>query len=207
MCKKRETQEIWKNDPKNTTKKDNYKNYVKILNQIINKAKENYDKKLIESNQNNQKNLWKIINTKLGKNSKKKENINYIKENNRIITDSNLIADIMNKFFSNVGTKLTEKITPPQNETIKLPPMNKNSIFIHPATKHEIIKIIANLKSKNGGIDGINATSLKILTEHISDSLVHIINNSIEKGVWPDALKMAEITPIHKGKRKHSPNN
>ena len=90
---------IWKKDPNNTTKKDTYKNYLKILKQTINEAKNGYDKKQIEMNQNNQKNLWKIIKKKLGKENNTNDNTNYLKNNNIKITDSNQIADKMNEYF------------------------------------------------------------------------------------------------------------
>ena len=41
---------------------------------IVNKAKESYDKKPIESSMNNIKSMWSVINQKIEKNSKKKNN-------------------------------------------------------------------------------------------------------------------------------------
>ena len=47
---------------------------MNILKDIVNKAKESYDKKLIESSMNNIKSMWNEINQKIVKNSKIKNN-------------------------------------------------------------------------------------------------------------------------------------
>ena len=49
--------------------------------------------------------------------------------------------------------------------------------------------------------------TLKILSEHIVEPIVHIINQSIGKSTWPDALKCADITPIYKAKGRHFISN
>ena len=160
--KKEKLYKTWQKDPENSIKRSNYQNYAKTLNQIINKAKEDYDKMQIRANQDNPKKLWLLINNKLGKNIKKKEDISYINHNNNQITDPNLVAEFMNDFFTNVGTKLSGKITTPQYENIKLPPLNEKSIFIQPTTRNEIKKIIRKPLpplSTSQAIDGWTAAS------------------------------------------------
>ena len=72
---------------------------------------------------------------KIGKNTKKKNNINYILENNKKISDSKEIAEHFNKYFCHIGKKLSDKIRPPINEEIKLPPMNSKSMFFNQQTR------------------------------------------------------------------------
>ena len=114
---------IWEKDPNNNRKREEYKKFTNILKDVVNKAKESYDKKLIESSMNNIKSMWNVINQKIGKNSKKENNINYIIENNKKISDSTEIAEYFNKYFCNIGKKLSDKIRPPINEEIK--PINE----------------------------------------------------------------------------------
>ena len=71
----------------------------------------------------------------------------------------------------------------------------------------EVKNIIENTKIKNGGVDKINAMTLKAISEHIADPLAHIINKCIEKSIWPDALKAAVVVPIHKSGKKLVVNN
>ena len=101
---------------------------------------------------NNIKSMWNVINKKIGKYSKKKNNINYIIENNKKISDSKEIAEHFNKHFCNIGKKLSDKIRPPINEEIKLSLMNSKSIFFQPTNQNEIKNIINNMENKNGGM-------------------------------------------------------
>ena len=78
---------IWKKDLNNTRKREEYRKFTNILKNIINKAKELYDKKQIENSMNNSKSTWNLINQKIGKNRKRNNNINYIIDNNKKITD------------------------------------------------------------------------------------------------------------------------
>ena len=198
---------IWKKDPTNDRKRAGYKKFTNILKDILNKAKESYDKKLVESNMNNIKSMWNDINQKIGKNSKKKNNINYIIENNKKILDSKEIAEHFNKYFCNISKKLSDKIRPPINEEIKLPSMNSKSIFFQPTNQNEIKNIINNLENKNGENDNINAKTFKTLVELLVDPLTHISNVCVDEAIWPDALKSTDVIPLHKSKEKHIANN
>ena len=91
----------------------------------------------------------------------------------------------MNKFFCNIGKKLSNKLRPPKNGEIKLPTMNSESIFFESTNYHEIENIIGNMENKNGGNDNINAKTLKNRFEHLIDSLIHINNFYMDKAVWP----------------------
>ena len=66
-------------------------------------------KKQIEAHMNNLKKLWNVINQKIGKNSKRNSNIKYIIDNNKKITDPVNIVEQWNKFFYNIGKKLTRR--------------------------------------------------------------------------------------------------
>ena len=156
---------------------------------------------------NNPTSLWNVLNRKLGKNSTRKKNINYIIDNSEKITDSTNMAEHKNKCFCEIGKKISDKIVPPRNEKINFPAMNMKSIFILPTNHIEIINIINNMDNKNDGIDYIKTKTLKTLSVHIVDPLVHICNLCIDKATRPDALKIANVTPILKSKEKHTPTN
>ena len=66
---------------------------------------------------------------------------------------------------------------------------------------------INSLKLKNGGVDKINAKTLRIIYKYIAEPLAHIINLCITQAIWPDALKKAEIVPIFKSGDKHNTVN
>ena len=67
----------------------------------------------------------------------------------------------------------------------------------------EIKSEISRIKtSKATGHDRISPKLLKDSVELIAESLTNIFNKSIEKGVFPNDLKIACISPIHKGNSK-----
>ena len=53
----------------------------------------------------------------------------------------------------------------------------------------------------------IPAKVLKSNSDACSDSLQLIFNNSIENGLFPDSLKLADITPLHKMDEKTRKKN
>ena len=98
---------------------------------------------------NNCNSIWNVINQKIGKNRKRNNNINYIIDNNKKISDPQKIAEHLKKIFCNIGKKLSNKIRPPKNGEIKLPTMNRKSIFFEPTNHHEI-ENIRNMENRNG---------------------------------------------------------
>ena len=64
---------------------------------------------------NNSKSIWNVINQKIGNDHKRNNNINYIMDNNKKISDPQKIAEHLNEFFCNIGKKLSDKIRPPKN--------------------------------------------------------------------------------------------
>ena len=71
----------------------------------------------------------------------------------------------------------------------------------------EIKEVISELKDKAGGVDGISSKKLKIISKSISKPLESILNKCITKGIWPKALKSAEIIPILKSGDKRLTTN
>ena len=77
-----------------------------------------------------------------------------------------------------------------------------------PTDHYEITKIITSLKSKNSsGHDNINSKFFKLIKQDIISPLVILFNKSLETGVVPDLMKLAEIIPIYKSKDKTLLNN
>ena len=64
-----------KKGPNNTKKRKNCRKFILILNKIINKAKESFDKEQFQAKMKNPKSLWNAIDQKLGKNSKRKKKL------------------------------------------------------------------------------------------------------------------------------------
>ena len=54
------------------------------------------------------------------------------------------------------------------------------------------------LSNKSPGIDKISVNMIKEVYCVIKSVLLHIFNLSFEKGTFPDALKIAKVTPVFK---------
>ena len=72
----------------------------------------------------------------------------------------------------------------------------------------DIEKIINSLPAKtSSGHDGISNKLLKDLNHTISYPLSIIFNQSLESGIFPDKMKIAEIIPLYKNKEEDLVNN
>ena len=87
------------------------------------------------------------------------------------------------------------------NKIMESIPNNTSSMFAHPTTKIEIETLIESLPCKNSsGFDDISNNLLKKLKISISAPLETIFNKSIEEGVFPERMKLADVVPLHKSK-------
>lgn len=207
-CNKKELlYQIWRKNPLNETYKNDYKNYVKLLNKVIKAAKVKFEEEIVNKCNNDCKRLWSYIKNKLGKNTKKSNKIDCIIDNGETLEDPKRIANSFNNFFGSIGKKLAEQLISDDSEDLKLPIFHEKSIFLNPVNNCEVLQIINSLKDKAGGIDGLNAKFLKVISVCISLPLTHILNLCIQNSVWPDALKEAEVVPIYKtGDKKLATN-
>ena len=72
-------------------------------------------------------------------------------------------------------------------------------IQIVPVMEGEIRGVINSMKPKySSSYDGISTKILKLNGSQISKPLAFIINKSIKTGIFPECLKYAVITPLHK---------
>ena len=77
-------------------------------------------------------------------------------------------------------------------------PPAAHAIFLSPVTNIEIIQIIQDLKNSAAGYDEISASALKLVSCHVVVPLVYLWNLSIEQGVFPRELKLANVLPSYK---------
>ena len=82
-----------------------------------------------------------------------------------------------------------------------------NSISIPTITESEVTDILLSLKNSSAGYDEIPAHILKQNTILYIKPLTHLVNSSINKGIFPDELKIAKVIPIFKSGNKESIEN
>ena len=145
-------------------------------------------------------------------------------ENDELLQDDKNIAEEMNNFFKNAVLTLDIKensyttnhnipyITDPIEkaiETFKFHPnyllikekKNANSFDFVPVIVNDVEKEIKMLNPNKAPIFNTKPFKMLIKTSSISAQFVHkIFNESVETGVYPDNLKLADITPVFKKK-------
>ena len=82
-----------------------------------------------------------------------------------------------------------------------------NSISIPTITESEVTDTILSLKNSSAGYDEIPAQILKQNIILYIKHLTHLMNSSINKGIFPDELKIAKVIEIFKSGKKDSIEN
>ena len=186
--------------------KINLRTYNTILNRNIRMAKNIYYYSIFEKYKNDIKKVWLNIGEILNKKkSKKAYPAKFLIEDN-LTTDKNDIAQAFNKYFSDIGTKLAEKISKPRNSSFSgyLKNKTKSSFRFHEIDENVVEKTLASLSPKNSaGHDGISTKLLKEIGPVIQKSLTITINQCLKAGIFPERLKVAKVIPILK-KGDHS---
>ena len=183
------------------------RNRVNFLNKQL--KKQHYTNK-ISSNKGSLKDSWKTINELLN-NRSKSSNIDCLKYSGNVITRSDDIANVMNNYFCSIGTELANKIDHSSNPLLsgeyhineKSEKFNFRPIYVQ-----DIRDALANIKtSKSFGNDNISYFFLKLALPYIENSLALLFNTSIETRIFPDAWKLARVTPIFKEGDKDDKSN
>ena len=178
------------------------------VNRELKKAKNNYYIKYFEENNNNIKKTWEgirsIINIKSTKST-----ISQIKVNNKVTKNHKEIVETLNNFFVNVGpnTERSIPVNPKTKPEQYLKNRNQLNFLIAHSSIEEVFDIINQLENKSTGPQSIPIKLLKLIPDLILIPLCRIINQSFQTGVFPDALKISEVIPIHKGGSPEEINN
>ena len=124
--------------------------------------------------------------------------------NNNVITDPQMISDEFNNFFTQIGSKISDRILP----TVAQPEnyLNNNGNIRNldlgqtgPVHFCDILKSFETKKSQD--LDGISIDLLKFISHSVSIPLSHVFNLSLSTGIFPNKLKTSRTVPIHKSGR------
>ena len=96
---------------RNEKTKKEYQDYKKLFESIKKRSKKLYFSKLILKYKNNIKKTWQVIKEAIGKEKYKQQNLpKKILVDKKSITETVSIAEIFDKYFTQVGPKLAEDI-------------------------------------------------------------------------------------------------
>ena len=122
--------------------------------------------------------------------------------------DQTKIVYEFNSFFTNIGKNLASKI--PNASTSFEYFVNKSDFVMEtkPLSMNELKYAFYSLKSnKSQGYDNISYNVIIKCFGSLCEPLKYLFNLSIEKGVLPDGLETARVTPIYKGEGSSDVSN
>ena len=187
-----------------------YKQCRNQVNTLIVTLKRQYFSDKILQQKGNMKESWQTINQLLNKRSKS-TNIYSLSDSSQTLFDKQRMLDKMNQFFCSVGKTLAADIDVTHNPLLsgEFSINDGGKIFNFRAINEgDLQKAMAKMKIKKSfGNDNISGYFLKIAFAVISSSLLKIFNVSIETNTFPDAWKIARVTPIYKEGEKSEKSN
>lgn len=159
---------------------------------------------------------WKIIN-QLIKNDftcQKSKKLEYLLVDNQKISDDLEMANKLNDYFIDVGYNIGKEV---QMEKTKKDHQKDlmyeeqhcpKTIYWKPCTQEEVKSICGTLKNHSApGVDNITTKDIKNSLEGLVPVLTKLINRVLETGIYPEELKEAVVTQIHKKGAQHDPGN
>ena len=148
------------------------------------------------------KKTWSVINEIQGKS--KKDIKPLFKIDNQKITNRRVIANKFNQYYvslaSNMNLSVTDDICISGAEIPSfmsyMGRSQESSMYLSNCTAEEISQIIRELE--NGKASDIPIKLVKRSSHVISPLLSQYFNNFMEKGEFPDLLKIGKISPVYK---------
>ena len=129
---------------------------------------------------------------------KTKNEIEKIAVDGHEYTDPTGVADQFNNYFCSIADGIAAELPPVTGMPVSNTQQINNSLFLSPVTIDEVELIINNLKNTNTGLNSIPVKIFKQLTPLLVPTICMIINICFSKGIFPDVLKIARITPVFK---------
>ena len=183
-----------------------YKNYRNILTKLKRACKMSYYVQKCNEFRNDSKKLWGMINNIVGKANDKKGVIEKLSVNNIETSNAEIIVNHFGQHFASVGKRFASEITTSKNSTkyyLSKISRNTKSMFLTPVTQTELELIIDKLPNKiSSGWDDLSNKIIKKLKGSLLYPLAIIVNRSLTEGVFPDNMKIANVTPLFKNGKK-----
>ncbi|KAI8429321.1 hypothetical protein MSG28_007816 [Choristoneura fumiferana] len=208
--------ELWqslKKNPNSTKFQENFAKQRNKTKQLIANSKNKYYAKKFFQCKNDPKKTWTLVNELSCNKIRHESNPPKLIKDSVAITDGDTICEIFNDFFVNIGLDLAREIPMQYHNNLTYTVSHLSSTTnqlssLTLCTEEEISKIIDNLDSNSSaGLDGISTKCIKCIKHHIISQLTKCINECLNRGIFPDELKVARVSPIHKSGPKTDPGN
>lgn len=179
-----------------------FKRYRNMIVTLCRQSKVNYYKRFFNQYSNNMRKTWDGIRSIVCTKPFRCPTPSSIRIGDTLITDPLDIANNFNNFFTSIADSIRDSIPPTSKRYSNyLKNSNRNSIFLSPVVKEEVVKIIESLSlGKSSGPNSVPVRILKMLKNDIATPMSFLINLSFESGIFPQTLKSAKVVPVFKNK-------
>ena len=146
------------------------------------------------------KKTWNVMKDIIGKSKIKSTNFPRKLTINKVdVYNKPEIADVFNDFLTNIGQKLGSQI-PKSSKTFETYINKVNAIMdSKPLLINELKDTFFSLKiNTSSGVDDVSFNIIKKCFGVLCKPLIYLFQLSLEKGVFPDDLKIVKVTPIYK---------
>lgn len=149
----------------------------------------------IKNSSNSVRETWKIIG-ELKTGEKEKENQITLVNGNVQISSSLEVANTFNDYYINLPLTITGQLHKDEYQ-FDLIESTAQTIYLSPCTSYELIQTINDMSNKfSSGVDEISNNILKASKTSITVPLVHIINISMDRGIFPCDLKKTIVKSL-----------
>ena len=180
----------------------------RLRNQVkdmIRVAKRDFVQEEIENNELSTRKFWEKLNYVLPTKDKGSSIRLINKDNNEVVDDDDL-PDYINRFFTDIGPKLSANFTDEWENNI--PDFEGDQMGNVEVTLPEMEKIVKNINiSKSSAVPNISSGVLRDAFLVILPQLVYMYNLSFSTGCFPDVWKIANVIPLKKGGDPTDVNN
>ena len=197
---------------KTTGNYEKYKHQRYKVNKLIKRAKQSYNKNLLDEKTKNATSFWRTLKSIFPNKPKLKLTRTTFKVNEEEIPNKETIANGFGEFFSSIAITLLQTLHPTKdfvwNIPKNLPIRTIQKFSFHSVTPSEICKCLRKLRRKTAhGIDELAPNLLKDVANEISKPLTFIINKSLSSGIVPDLRKILKVRPLYKWDSKSDFSN
>lgn len=187
--------------------KQRYKSFKNQYRKEVKRLKFDFFAKKIKNSDCVSKTCWKIVSDT--RNVKEEAHNIKININNYTEVKPQVISELFNNYFIEVVENDTTCLNVRHNSNELSPMVTNHSLSdLPPVSVKDIYTLINKLKPKKStGFDEISPYLLKQCKDGIVEPLLHLINNVITEGIFPDILKLAVVKPLYKKGEKSSIKN
>ena len=178
-----------------------YKDYKRLLASLLKQAEKNHYRTAFQSASGNIKATWNVINNILKRKKSYSQLPNEFLIEGVKTTNKLDIANKFNEFFSQIGDKLSSKISPSNKSTLEylnnLPRIQYELQFSEPKYE-ELLQILSCLENKSASLDEVKPSVVKFSQLEVIQPLLFIYKKAFEEGCFPEDLKHAKVIPLFK---------